>query len=114
MDDPNIFLGIELGSTRIKAVIIDENFRPVSSGEFTWESRLENGLWTYPLDEVWSGLRSALRNLTGIEVVESKAYDRLYKVVFKLRGDKQNFSINVSTVDTVAFFREVFSAEHTK
>lgn len=56
----------------------------------------------------------ALRNLTGIEVVESKAYDRLYKVVFKLRGDKQNFSINVSTVDTVAFFREVFSAEHTK
>ncbi len=65
MDDPNIFLGIELGSTRIKAVIIDENFRPVSSGEFTWESRLENGLWTYPLDEVWSGLRSALRNLTG-------------------------------------------------
>lgn len=56
----------------------------------------------------------ALRNLTGIEVIESKKYDRLYKVVFKLRGGKQDFSINVSTVDTVAFFKEVFSPEHTK
>lgn len=56
----------------------------------------------------------ALRNLTGIEVIESRQYDRLYKVVFNLRGGKQNFSINVSTVDTVAFFKEVFSAKQTK
>ncbi len=56
----------------------------------------------------------ALQNLTDIEVVESRKYDRLYNVIFNLRGGKQNFSINVSTVDTVAFFREVFSATHSK
>ena len=56
----------------------------------------------------------ALQNLTDIEVVESRKYDRLYNVIFNLRGGKQNFSINVSTVDTVAFFKEVFSATHSK
>ena len=53
-------LGIEFGSTRIKAVAIDEDFRPVSSGDYTWASRYENGVWTYPLEEVWTGLKSAL------------------------------------------------------
>ena len=53
-------LGIELGSTRIKAVAIDGGFRPVSSGDYTWASRYENGVWTYPLEEAWTGLRSAL------------------------------------------------------
>lgn len=56
----------------------------------------------------------SLRNLTDIEVVESRKYDRLYTVFFNLRGGKQKFSINVSTVDTVAFFKEVFSAKQTK
>ena len=53
-------LGIELGSTRIKAVTIDGGFRPVSSGDYTWASRYESGVWTYPLEEVWVGLKSAL------------------------------------------------------
>ena len=53
-------LGIEFGSTRIKAVAIDDGFRPVSSGDYTWASRYENGVWTYPLEEVWTGLKSAL------------------------------------------------------
>ena len=53
-------LGIELGSTRIKAVAVDDGFRPVSSGDYTWASRYENGVWTYPLEEVWTGLKSAL------------------------------------------------------
>ena len=53
-------LGIELGSTRIKAVAIDENHSAVSSGEYTWASSYENGVWTYSLDEVWTGLRAAL------------------------------------------------------
>ena len=56
----------------------------------------------------------ALQNLENIEVVESRKYDRLYNVIFNLRGGKQNFSINVSTVDTVAFFKEVFDATHSK
>ena len=56
----NTYLGIELGSTRIKAVAVDESFRPVSSGDYTWASRYENGVWTYSLEEVWTGLRAAL------------------------------------------------------
>ena len=55
-----LFLGIELGSTRIKAVTIDDTFKPVSAGDYTWASRFENGVWTYPLEEVWTGLKSAL------------------------------------------------------
>ena len=53
-------LGLELGSTRIKAVTIDDGFRPVSSGDYTWASTYENGIWTYSLDEVWTGLKAAL------------------------------------------------------
>ena len=53
-------LGIELGSTRIKAVEIDGAYRPLSSGDYTWASRYENGVWTYPLEEVWTGLKAAL------------------------------------------------------
>ncbi len=56
----NTCLGIELGSTRIKAVTIDEGFKPVSSGDYTWASRYENGVWTYPLEEAWTGLKAAL------------------------------------------------------
>lgn len=54
------YLGVEFGSTRIKAVAIDEQHRPVSAGDYTWESAYENGIWTYSLEEVWTGLRAAL------------------------------------------------------
>ena len=60
-------LGIELGSTRIKAVTIDSDFLPVSSGDYTWASRYENGVWTYPLEEVWTGLKAALSKTEGLE-----------------------------------------------
>ncbi len=52
-------LGIELGSTRIKAVLIDESCRPIASGSYDWENQLENGIWTYALDEVWKGLQGS-------------------------------------------------------
>ena len=52
-------LGIELGSTRIKAVLIDEDNRPVASGSYDWENQLENGIWTYALDEVWKGMQES-------------------------------------------------------
>lgn len=54
------YLGIELGSTRIKAVSIDEKYRLVSSGDYTWASSYENSVWTYSLEEVWKGLKAAL------------------------------------------------------
>lgn len=53
-------LGVEFGSTRIKAVAADAAHRPVSSGDWVWQSRFENGHWTYPLSEVWTGLKAAL------------------------------------------------------
>ena len=62
-------LGIELGSTRIKAVTIDGAFRPVSSGDYTWASTFENGVWTYSLDEVWTGLKAALSKVDNREAI---------------------------------------------
>ena len=56
-------LGIELGSTRIKAVLIDENHMPVASGDFEWENRLVNGIWTYSLDDVHTGIRTCFADL---------------------------------------------------
>lgn len=50
-------LGIELGSTRIKAVTVGGGFQPVSSGDYTWASCYKSGVWTYPLEEVWKGLK---------------------------------------------------------
>ena len=61
-------LGIEFGSTRIKAVLIDEAFRPLASGDYTWKSDLRDGVWTYDLEEAWSGLRTALRALGEVSV----------------------------------------------
>lgn len=56
-------LGIEFGSTRIKAVLIDGTYRSLAMGDFDWENHLEDGLWTYSLDEVWQGLQSAYASL---------------------------------------------------
>ena len=54
------YLGIELGSTRIKAVAINESHIPVSSGDYTWKSSYEKGIWTYDLAQVWEGLKQAV------------------------------------------------------
>ena len=68
MNELKTMLGIELGSTRIKAVAINEKHVPVSSGDYTWKSSFENGVWTYDLAEVWKGLKAAL---SGVENRES-------------------------------------------
>lgn len=52
-------LGLELGSTRIKAVLTDMNCRVLARGSYTWENRLENGVWTYDLSTAWEGVRAA-------------------------------------------------------
>ena len=52
-------LGLELGSTRIKCVLIGEDHAPIASGDHTWENRLENGVWTYHMDDVWAGIQDA-------------------------------------------------------
>ncbi len=57
-------LGIEFGSTRIKAVLIGEDHTPIASGSHDWENRYENGVWTYHLEEVWTGLQDCYRKLS--------------------------------------------------
>lgn len=56
-------LGIEFGSTRIKAVLVDENNTPIASGDHEWENQYENGVWTYSLEAVWQGVQDCYRNL---------------------------------------------------
>ena len=53
IQDGQCVLGIELGSTRIKAVLIDADNTPVASGGHGWENTLDAGIWTYPLEEAW-------------------------------------------------------------
>jgi sugar (pentulose or hexulose) kinase len=62
-------LGIEFGSTRIKAVLIGEDHVPIASGSHEWENRYENGVWTYRLEDVWKGLQESYQTLND-EVAE--------------------------------------------
>src|ERR1700739_2385847 len=57
-------LGIELSSTRIKALLIGEDERPSASGSYDWENRYENGIWSYNLEDVWTGLQESYRKLS--------------------------------------------------
>ena len=65
------YLGIELGSTRIKAVTIDAQHMPKSSGDYTWKSSFERGIWTYDLEQVWEGLRQALSGISDRDKIAS-------------------------------------------
>ncbi len=76
-------LGIEFGSTRIKAVLVDENHVPIASGDHEWENRLENGFWTYSLDDIWAGLRDS--------------YDKLAKNV------KEKYDVTLTNVGAIGF-----------
>ena len=56
-------LGIEFGSTRIKAVLIDEDYKPIAQGSHTWENQLVDGLWTYSTEAIWYGLQDCYAQL---------------------------------------------------
>ena len=59
----NTVLGIELGSTRIKAVLLDRAHSPIASGSHEWENRFENGVWTYSMTDITEGLRACYADL---------------------------------------------------
>ena len=63
MNLKNTALGIELGSTRIKAVLINEKHVPIASGDYEWENQLVNGIWTYSMDAVRTGIQTCVANL---------------------------------------------------
>ena len=75
IEEGKAILGIELGSTRIKAVLIDQENKPIAQGSHTWENQLVDGLWTYSIEAIWSGLqdcyadlRTNVKNAYGIEI----------------------------------------------
>ncbi len=71
-------LGIEFGSTRIKAVLVDETHAPIAMGTHDWENRLENNVWTYSLEDIWSGLQGCYQSLA--EDVQAKYGTKLTKL----------------------------------
>ena len=56
-------LGIEFGSTRIKAILVDENNQPIASGGHDWENRYDGGIWTYTLEDIWEGVQDCYRKM---------------------------------------------------
>lgn len=63
MDLQKTFLGIELGSTRIKAVLIDENHNPIATGSYSWQNKLEDGVWVYHMEDALTGIRACFADL---------------------------------------------------
>ena len=63
IEDGKAYLGIEFGSTRIKAVLVGPDCEPIASGGHDWENRLVDGVWTYSMDDVWAGLRDCYQKL---------------------------------------------------
>ncbi|AKN33585.1 ATPase [Clostridium carboxidivorans P7] len=76
-------LGIEFGSTRIKAVLIGNDFEPLASGSFEWETSLEDGVWTYSLEEIWKGLQYS--------------YQKLFSEV------KEKYGVTLSKIGSIGF-----------
>ena len=73
-----VSLGIELGSTRIKAVLVTDDFKTIATGSFNWENQLEDGLWTYSLEQVWLGIQTSYRQMAAN--VQSKYHEPLTKI----------------------------------
>ena len=71
-------LGIEFGSTRIKAVLIDDTYTTIASGDYGWASHLEDGLWSYSVDEIWGGLQTAYASMAND--VETAYGEKLTKI----------------------------------
>lgn len=88
------YLGVELGSTRIKAVKINKEYNPVSSGDYTWASEFKNGIWTYDIKEAWTGLKAALG---GIALLAAFAKERKGNETLEEYLDKKVFK-NVDAV----------------
>ncbi|OTA27423.1 ATPase [Alloscardovia macacae] len=78
-----VSLGIEFGSTRIKAVLIDQQFHTLAQGDHAWENHLEDGLWTYSLEEVWAGVQDAYAKLAAqVEATYNTPLTRIARMGF--------------------------------
>lgn len=73
MDWKNTVLGLELGSTRIKAILLDRSHRSIAFGSFEWENQFQNGIWTYDLNTVHKGVQACYA------VLKQDVFDRYAK-----------------------------------
>ena len=105
-------LGIEFGSTRIKAVLIDPENKPIAQGSHTWENQLVDGLWTYSVEAVWYGLqdcyadlRANVKNLydTEIEMHGYMAFNKKEEILVPFRTWR-----NTNTAQAAAALSELF------
>ena len=71
-------LGIEFGSTQIKAVLISPDFQPLASGSFSWKNRLQDGIWTYSQVDILTGLRQSYAQLAAM--VSSKYHVKIERI----------------------------------
>ena len=76
-------MGIELGSTRIKAVLVNEEHQPIASGSHEWENKLENNIWTYSLEDIWKGIQGS--------------YSALVQEV------KEKYNVTLETIGSIGF-----------
>ena len=79
----NAVLGIELGSTRIKAVLVDEKNTPIASGSYEWENQLVNGIWTYGEADIWKGVRESYSQMA--------------------RDVKEKYAVTITTLGAIGF-----------
>lgn len=78
IQEGNVSLGIELGSTRIKAVLVTDDFNTIASGSYVWENKFENEIWTYSLDEVWEGIQRSYSQVAA--EIQGKYHTTLTKI----------------------------------
>ena len=115
IEEGRAVLGIEFGSTRIKAVLVDEENVPIAAGSHEWENRLENGLWTYSLEDIWSGLQDCYQDLRrdvkekyGAELVRLIGSPRL-RVLY----DVYHMQLNEGCLcETIARYGDTFGHVH--
>ena len=77
IEEGKAVLGIEFGSTRIKAVLIDEDKSPIASGSYDWENQLVDNVWTYSMEKIQNGLQGCYQDL--VKDVEAKYNVKLTK-----------------------------------
>ena len=100
--DNRTALGIEFGSTRIKAVLVDGNNAPIASGGHEWENRYENGVWTYSLEDIWSGLQDCYQQMAKDVVSYMKNCHPNYDGSFKVYTRRAKKSYPITSMEVSA------------
>ena len=122
MELKNTVIGIEFGSTRIKAVMLDRDHTPIASGSYEWENRFENGYWTYSSEEIVTGLQTCYKELKkevkekcGMELTETGAIGISAMMHGYLPFDKDGNQLaafrtwrNITTGEAAAKLTELF------